>query len=142
MSHTNNGDLLHGLGRIFLFALFVGLVGEICFQLLQISLCSDTVDGHDLHHSAVLFAVPYIRLLKRLNLKRLNDKVTGFNGVAEEVIVIDIVDLKAGVLHIIGIERLLRKLLSDTDQTLGSGLNRSEVNTAPRKRRPSFIATA
>lgn len=78
--------------------------------------------------AAVLFTVPYIRLLKRLNFKRLNDKVTGFNGVAEEVIVIDIVDLKARVLHIIGIERLLRKLLSDTDQTLSGGLDRSEVN--------------
>ena len=100
MSHADDGDALHGLIRIFFLALLVGLVGQIGEEFLQVCLGSDTVDRHDLHHPAVKFTVPDIALRERLDLQRCNQQVTGFHGVAEEVVVVDVVDLETGVFRV------------------------------------------
>ena len=102
MSHADDGDALHGLIRIFFLALLVGFIRKVRKKLLQVCLGGNAVDWHDLHHPAVQFTVPDIALRERLDLQRCDQQVTGFHGVAEEVIVVDVVDLETGVFRVIG----------------------------------------
>ena len=101
MSHADDGDALHGLIRIFFLALFIGFIRKIRKKLLQVCLGGNAVDGHDLHHPAVQFTVPDITLWERLDFQGGDEKVTGFHGIAEEVVVIDVVDFKTCVLHVL-----------------------------------------
>ena len=97
MTHTNNGYTLHRLIRIFLFALFVGLIGQISKKLFQICFCSDTIDRHNFYHSAIQFTIPDITLRERLNLQRRNQQIAGFHRVTEKVVIVDIINLKASI---------------------------------------------
>ena len=101
MSHADNSNTLHRLVRILLLALLIGLVRKIRKKLLQVSLGSNAIDRHDFYHSAVQLTVPDIALRERLDFEGSNQEVAGFNRIAEEVVVIHVVDLKAHVLHVL-----------------------------------------
>ena len=100
MSHADDGDALHGLIRIFFLAFLIGFIRKVRKKLLQVCLGGNAVDGHDLHHPAVQFTVPDIALRERLDLQCCDQQVTGLHGVAEEVVVVDVVDLETGVFRV------------------------------------------
>ena len=100
VSHADDGDALHGLIRIFFLALFIGFIRKIRKKFLQVCLGGNAVDGHDFHHPAVQLTVPDIALRERLDLQRCDQQVAGFNRVAEEVIVVDVVDLETRVFRV------------------------------------------
>ena len=141
MSHADDGDALHGLIRIFFLALLVGFIRKVRKKLLQVCLGGNAVDWHDLHHPAVQFTVPDIALRERLDLQRCDQQVTGFHGVAEEVIVVDVVDLETGVFRVIGRSHTglaVFQLFCHREQTLGSRLDCTEIDVRTNKTATKF----
>ena len=99
MAHADNGDPFHRLVRAFFLALLISLVGQIGQQLFQICLGGDPVHRHDLHHTAIQFSVPHIALGECLDLQSRDQKIPGLHRIAEEIIIVHIIDFKAGVFH-------------------------------------------
>ena len=66
--------------------------------LFEVSFRCNAVDRHDFYHPSIQFAVPDITLREGLNFQSLNQQVTGFYRIAEKIVVIDVIDLKTGIL--------------------------------------------
>ena len=141
MSHADNSDALHGLIRIFFLAFLIGFIRKVRKKLLQVCLGGNAVDGHDLHHPAVQLTVPDIALRERLDLQCCDQQVTSFHGIAEEVIVVDIVDLETGVFRVIGRSHTglaFFQFFCHREQTLGGSLDRTEVDVCTDKAPAEF----
>ncbi|MCY1358642.1 hypothetical protein D9M69_451840 [compost metagenome] len=75
---------------------FPCLVVEACDQLVQIGARGDAVDGHDLDHAPVLLAVEHGAELQLLDFQCFDQQFLRLNGVAEHVVMVDVVKLKTG----------------------------------------------
>jgi hypothetical protein len=57
----------------------------------------DAVDGHDFPETAVFLTVEEVAGGELVEFEGFDEEVFGFEGVAENVVVVDVIDLEAGV---------------------------------------------
>lgn len=117
--------------RIFFFPLFISSIWQVCQKLFEVGFRCNAVDRHNFYHPSIQFAVPDITLREGLNFQSLNQQVTGFYWIAEEIVVIDVIDLKTGILCFLLHLRI--KLISNTYQTLCRSLNCTEIDVCTNK---------
>ncbi|MNE62696.1 hypothetical protein D3C80_1579930 [compost metagenome] len=114
--------------------MFPGLIVKARNQLVQVGACGNAVDGHDLDHAPVLLTVENAAEFQFLHFQRFSQQLLCLNGVAEHVVMIDVVDLKAGKMGK-GIPSSLSQLVAclHLQEALGCRLNCTEVNISTDK---------
>src|SRR3546814_17116989 len=133
MAHTDNGYLLDRTVRVFVLLALPRLVVKACYQLAQVGARGNAVDGHDLDHAPIFLTIKHGTELQLLHFQRLDQQLLGLDGVAEDVVVVDVVHLESGVLLDLVNQGWLSHFLHFHKKTLGRRLNFSDIYVGPNK---------
>ncbi len=97
MPHADKGDFLYRLARVFCLALLEGSIIEASNQLIEILARGNPVDGHDFDHTPVFLTVEQAACREWIDLQCLVEQFFGLYRVAEDIVVVDVIDVETRV---------------------------------------------